>query len=623
VYYGKYVFTTPTGPSTPYNEGQTSGAVTAGDAITFSHPTNYPPDASGWLPELNTISQSEILQPVDGLQIYCGDGTPSQYVWNLPNGAICALGVDAHIIGVQTLQPQPLRFGASNVLVTVGGQTALQNEAANGQYDAGIDGGTVECGPNGSSSIEPYSVGILNLVAEEQSGPFFMTVSDCAGVGIYEATPGAQNGSFYGNHIAGANADYSIGVVVEDVPAFREVNNLSVGSIQGTQWFDIAGVYFLANPLTDLGQDTTSIRNIESEAVMDVVKVDNAQAHLDHIEMTSTANRVAVNVVHFGFNRNNPVAEASRAKSSACAIQDDAMGPTCTSGSNKTPGIYSPQQTTQALNGSSYNTQVVELTDVSGGVDYVNVTGAATGNPGTVTVGAAGADANVNLSLTAQGTGKVEAPTTAAADNSTAVATTAYVQAQGYGQASGMVSGNYPKANGSGSATDSGVVAGPYSAFWSTTGSTAATTPITFSSSSAKALTWGISVHHPLKTSNVAYYIAAADNSSNTYDIGIYDTGGNLKAHVGPTAGTSFAPSTGYKALAWTSANLVLQPGDYFIAITCSATSSQATLGYSTNWTAGPNSSESVATGGTLPATMTVPTVGAFSDTSVPAIAMY
>ena len=617
------MFATPTGPSTPYNEGQISGAVTAGDAITFTHPANYPPDASGWLPEVGTVSQSEKLQPIDGLQVYCGDGTPSQYVSNLPNGAMCALGVDAHIVSVQNLQPQPLRFGASNVLVTVGGQTALQNQAANGQYDAGIDGGTVECGPNGLNSIEPYSVGILNLLAEEQSGPFFMTVEDCASVGIYEATPGAQNGSFYGNHIAGANADYSIGVAVEDVAAFREVNNLSVGSTQGTQWFDIAGVYFFTNPLSNLSQGTTDIRNIESEAVMDVVKVDDGQAHLDHIEMTSTANRVAVNLAHFGFNRFNPTAEALRAKSSACAIQDDAMGPTCTAGSNKTPGIYSPQQTTQTLNGANYNTQVVGLTDVSSGVDYVNVTGAAAGNPATVIVGSAGTDANVNLSLTAQGTGKVQAPTASTADNSTAVATTAYVQAQGYGQASGMTSGNYSKANGSTSVTDSGVAAGPYTAFWSTTGSTAATTPITFSGSSNKAIVWGISVHHPVRTSSVAYYIAAADNTSNTYDLGIYDVSGNLKAHIGATAGTSFAPSTGYRSLAWTSSNLVLQPGDYFIAITCSATSSQATLGYSTNWTAGSNSSESVTAGGTLPVTMTVPSISSFSDTSVPAIAMY
>jgi hypothetical protein len=619
-FYGKYVFATPSGPSTPYNEG--SASITAGDAITFTHPSNYPPDASGWLPAISTVSQGENLQPIDGLQIYCGTGAASQYVSNLEFGAMCALGVDAHIVSVQTLQPQPLRFGASDVLVTVGGESALQNEAANGQYDAGIDGGTVECGAS-FNAMRPYSVGILNLISEEESGPFFMTVDDCAGVGFYEATSGAQNGSFYANHIIGQNADYSIGVVVEDVPTFREVGNLSVGSVQGTQWFDIAGVYLFANPLTNLGQNTTAIRNIESEAIMDVVKVDNAQAHVDHVETTSTANRTPVNLVHLGYTRNNPVVEGIRARGSACAIQDDAISALCAAGSNAAPGLYAPQQITQALNGALYNTEVVGLTDVSSGVDYLNITGAATANPATVTAGPAGTDSNINLSLTAKGTGKIEAPTPTTSDNSTAVATTAYVQAQGYGQASGMSSGNYPKANGSASATDSGVAAGPYAAFWSTTGSTAATSPITFSGTSNKALAWGISVHHPLKTSNVAYYIAAADNTSNTYDIGIYDVGGNLKAHVGATAGTSFASSTGYKSLAWTTANLVLQPGDYFIAITCSATSSQATLGYSTNWTAGPNSSESVTSGGTLPATMTVPTVGAFSDASVPAIAMY
>jgi len=669
VYYGKYVFATPTGPSTPFNEGQTSGAVTAGDAITFSHPTNYPPDASGWLPEINTVSQSEILQPIDGLQVYCGDGTPGEYVWNLPNGAMCGLGADAHIISVQTLQPQPLRFGASNVLVTVGGQTALQNEAANGQYDAGIEGGTVECGPNGLSSIEPYSVGILNLVAEEQSGPFFMTVDDCAGVGIYEATPGAQNGSFYDNHIAGANADYSIGVVVEDVPAFREVNNLSVGSIQGTQWFDVAGVYFLANPLTDLGQDTTSIRNIESEAVMDVVKVDSAQAHLDHIEMTSTVNRVAVNVAHFGFNRNNPVAEASRAKSGACAIQDDAMGPTCTSGSNKTPGIYSPQQTTQALNGSSYNTQVVGLSDVSGGVDYVNVTGAATGNPATVAVGASGTDANVNLSLTAQGTGKVEAPTPSTADSSSAVATTAYVQAQGYvpntttvnghalsgnvtvnasdltagslphAQLPSLLSGDIPNnaANTTGTAANlSGTPALPNG----TTGTTqspgdstaklatdafvnqyvsafiemgnSVSNNVTVGDNATHGNLFGFTLPAAVTTGHITVYIGTADNSSNTYDIGIYQgtAGGtdNLLLHIGSTAGNAInGGATGYVTLAWTTST-TLPPGRYYLALFGNEASPALQLGGYSAPTFVHNSAFAITpASGSLPSTIVAP----------------
>ena len=618
--YGTYAFVTPSGPAPVFAEG--SASITAGHAITFAAPANYPPNASGWLPYLGA-SGNEVLQPMDGVNAYCGNGSPSQYVSNLPAGVACALGVSATIVSVQTLQPVPLRYGASDVLVTVGGEGGLQNQqVTSGTYDAGIDGGTVQCGST-TNTLQPYSVGILDLLAEEDSGPFFVAVNSCAGVAIYDATPGAQNSSFAYNVIGGANADYSEGVVVENVPAKREINNLTVAPTMGTQWFDVAGVHILVAAVSTLNNQPTVVRNIYGEAMMDVVKADNVQISAQHIDTTGTANRASINGVHFGYTRIEPTVNLVRARGSTCAIQDDYMSPACSSGNDKNPGFYSPATQTQQLNGTNFNTQVLGLNDVSGGVDFVNVTGAATGNPATVSVGTAGSDANVNLSLTAQGTGKVQAPTPATNDNSTAVATTAYVQAQGFGLASGMVSGNYPKANGSTSETDSGVTAGPYTAFWSTTGSTAATTPITFSGTTNKALVWGISIHHPLKTSDVAYYVAAADSSSNTYDIGVYDTAGNLKAHIGPTAGTSFAPSTGYKWQPWTTSNITLQPGDYFIAITCSATSSQAQLGYSTNWTAAPNSPENVSSGGTLPATMIVPTVGSFSDTSVPAIAMY
>ncbi len=617
VYYGKYVFATPTGTSTPFSEGQTSSAVGAGNAINFSHPANYPPDASGWLPAISTTSENEILQPVDGLQIYCGDGTPGQYVWNLPYGAMCALGSDAHIASIQTMPPEPLRFGASDVLVTVGGQTALQNQAANGQYDAGIDGGSLECGPV-LNSAKPYSVGVLNLLSEEQSGPFFTTVNDCGGVGIYEATPGAQNGSFYADHIAGGNFDYSIGVAVEDVAAFREVNNLSVGASQGTQWFDVAGVYFFSNPLTNLGQTTTAIRNIESEAVMDVVKVDNAQAHIDHLEMTSTSNRVDVNLVHLGYNRQNPVAEGIRAKSTACAIQDDAVGPLCTSGSNKTPGLYSPQQTTQAINGSNYNTQVIGLTDVSGGVDFLNVTNAASGNPATVTAGAGGTDANINLSLSAQGTGKVQAPTPSTADSSTAVATTAYVQNQGYALLASPTFSGTPTAPTPSSGDSStkiattAFVANQYLATWEPTGTNFSVTGVAFNTSTNHANLFGITLREPVTTTQLTFYVATADNSSDTYDIGIYqgvaNSTNNLIVHTGALAGSSIATASGYVTLSWTS-SATLPPGRYYLLLYANEASAPMTIGENSgDLSFAHNSSYSIVpASGALPSSFTSP----------------
>ena len=58
----------------------------------------------------------------------------------------------------------------------------------------------------------------------------------------------------------------------------------------------------------------------------------------------------------------------------------------------------------------------------------------------------------------------------------------------------------------------------------------------------------------PLATTQVTYNVQTADNTANNYDIGLYSSSGALLAHIGSTAGTTFAPSTGWKTLSWTSA---------------------------------------------------------------------
>jgi hypothetical protein len=133
------------------------------------------------------------------------------------------------------------------------------------------------------------------------------------------------------------------------------------------------------------------------------------------------------------------------------------------------------------------------------------------------------------------------------------------------------------------------------------------TSPIACSATANKATIWGVSINYPLKTSNISYYIQSADNTANTYDVGLYNSSGAQIVHTGPLAGTAFAPSTGYKTQAWTAANMTIQPGNYYLALTCSATTGTATFGYTFTWAAGANTSESVSTGGTLPSSITVP----------------
>ncbi|HLW84643.1 MAG TPA: hypothetical protein VKR60_05465 [Candidatus Sulfotelmatobacter sp.] len=149
----------------------------------------------------------------------------------------------------------------------------------------------------------------------------------------------------------------------------------------------------------------------------------------------------------------------------------------------------------------------------------------------------------------------------------------------------------------------------PYSIPWFTTNTTG--TAITFSGTANKAELWGAVLTFPLSTTQVTYYVSTADNTTNTYDIGVLNSLGTVVAHIGSTAGTTFAPSVGWRTLNWT-ASTTLQPGRYYLAITSSCTSTCAQLygGASTGFTfvGGPSgTSESVTAGGTLNSGITIP----------------
>jgi hypothetical protein len=149
----------------------------------------------------------------------------------------------------------------------------------------------------------------------------------------------------------------------------------------------------------------------------------------------------------------------------------------------------------------------------------------------------------------------------------------------------------------------------PYSIPWFTTNTTG--TAITFSGTANKAELWGVALTFPLSTTQVTYFVSTADNTTNTYDIGVLNSSGNIVAHIGNTAGTTFAPSTGWRTLNWT-ASATLQPGRYYLAITssCTSTCAQVYGGSSTGFTfvGGPSgTSESVTAGGTLNNGITIP----------------
>jgi len=148
-----------------------------------------------------------------------------------------------------------------------------------------------------------------------------------------------------------------------------------------------------------------------------------------------------------------------------------------------------------------------------------------------------------------------------------------------------------------------------YSIPWFTTNTTG--TAISFSSTANKAELWGVALTFPLSTTQVTYYVSTADNTTNTYDMGVLNSSGNIVAHIGNTAGTTFAPSVGWRTLNW-AASATLQPGKYYLAITsnCTSTCAQVYGGSSAGFTflgGSSGTAVSVTAGGTLNNGITVP----------------
>jgi len=196
-------------------------------------------------------------------------------------------------------------------------------------------------------------------------------------------------------------------------------------------------------------------------------------------------------------------------------------------------------------------------------------------------------------------TGTPTAPTAAANTNTTQIANTAFVV--------GQMAPN--------TTTDPWMPTAHYAA------------GINFSTTANKAIFAGVVLTYPKTTTQVTYLVSTADNTANTYDIGIYSgtSGGSCTqvAHLGSTAGTTFAPTAAWKTASWTGGSVTLQPGRYYLAYTTSCTASCAAMGGDSGGftfagnSGGASSNVSVTTGGTLPASVTCPT-DSYTASSMP-----
>jgi hypothetical protein len=185
------------------------------------------------------------------------------------------------------------------------------------------------------------------------------------------------------------------------------------------------------------------------------------------------------------------------------------------------------------------------------------------------------------------------ATTQSAGDNSQKLATTAYVNASILAPSQFVAFPGYSTTNG---------------AVFPTSGSTAAV--------------WQFTVPFAITTSKVAYKTGTtADNTSNTYEIGVYNSAGTLVLSY-QAAGATFATaaSTIYRQ-SWSQGATTLAPGKYYMALSSTCTASCATFYWSGGTTTtyySNTAAGSVAASGTLNASITAPGTGYESFTAGP-----
>jgi len=240
---------------------------------------------------------------------------------------------------------------------------------------------------------------------------------------------------------------------------------------------------------------------------------------------------------------------------------------------------------------SAANTIDIEPADLTGTWGWARFLSASD----SITIEGYSTDTNTSLTLGCKGTCGVNAPTPVSTDNSTKIATTAYVQ---------NVTANYFYVSEQVSRTNATTAAPAQNA----------------------TKLYSIYVTNPVSSlvvGHLVFDVTTADASSDLYDFGLYGPGCNsgatnvpLVAHIGATTGNTIG--TGVQNLALTAA-VNMTPGWYCFAITSSTAVPTIIMGGSTLSTnlalfangSSPGGSTGTTSGGVLNSTITAPTLGA------------
>jgi hypothetical protein len=119
---------------------------------------------------------------------------------------------------------------------------------------------------------------------------------------------------------------------------------------------------------------------------------------------------------------------------------------------------------------------------------------------------------------------------------------------------------------------------------------------------------WGFLLPYNVTTTEITYEVTTTDNTANNYDIGIFNSSGNLVLDIGPTPGTTFAPSKSFLTSKWTQGSTVLNAGRYYLTFTTNCSTLCAKVAATTSYVSfALNVSAGTSSGGALPSTMTPP----------------
>jgi len=89
---------------------------------------------------------------------------------------------------------------------------------------------------------------------------------------------------------------------------------------------------------------------------------------------------------------------------------------------------------------------------------------------------------------------------------------------------------------------------------------------------------WGFLLPYNVTSTKITYDVLTADNTAHKYDIGLFDDSGRRVVNVGPTAGTLFAPSKGFKTMTWDQGSTSLAAGRYYLGFTTNCIATCASL---------------------------------------------